>query len=230
MRHDEFTHLDAAYVLGALGQDERRSYERHLESCATCSQAVRELAGMPALLAHVDQSVLTAGAEQPPVPGTLLPGLLRAVRRQRRRRLWWAVAGAAAAAVLAVTGAVAWTQADRPAGEGDVVAAPAARAEPMRPLGQDLVTGWLAMREVPWGTKLELTCTYDARPGGYATPAPVYSLAVQTRDGTWQQVATWRALPGRTMTVTAATAATRDDIAAVEVRTASGRPVLELGS
>jgi hypothetical protein len=51
---------------------------------------------------------------------------------------------------------------------------------------------------------------------------------VHTRNGASEQVATWRALPGRTMRLTAATAAGRSDLAWVEVRTADGRPVLKL--
>ena len=42
-----------------------------------------------------------------------------------------------------------------------------------------------------------------------------------------EQVGTWRSLEGRTMRLTAATAAPRKDIAAVEVRTTAGRTVLE---
>jgi hypothetical protein len=54
-----------------------------------------------------------------------------------------------------------------------------------------------------------------------------YSLVVRTRDGRSEQVATWRALPGRTMQIAAATDVARSDIAAVEVRTSDGRPVLQ---
>ena len=43
-----------------------------------------------------------------------------------------------------------------------------------------------------------------------------------------EQVATWKALPGRTMRLTGATATGRTDITTVEVRTADGRVVLTL--
>lgn len=228
MKHDEFAHLDAAYVLGALGHDERRAYENHLDACAACARAVREMAGMPALLAHVDESVFLCDEDEPPVPETLLPGLLREVRRARRHRMAWA--GAAAAAVIAVGGAVVWTQYAGPAAD-EVAISPAVTSVPMTQVDQSAVRASIAMEEVAWGTKLELTCSYvDAGDRYSSGETPSYTLAVQTRDGAWQQVATWQAVPGRTITVSAATAATADDIASVEVRTLSGDTVLELSS
>ncbi len=205
MKHDEFAHLDAAYVLGALGHDERRAYENHLDACAACARAVREMAGMPALLAHVDESVFLCDEDEPPVPETLLPGLLREVRRARRHRLAWA--GAAAAAVIAVGGAVVWTQYADAGGPDDVAVSPAVTSVPMTQVDQSDVSASIAMEQVAWGTKLELTCSYvdsgDRYSIGETTPS--YTLAVQTRDGEWQQVATWKAVPGRTITVSAAT-------------------------
>ena len=83
---------------------------------------------------------------------------------------------------------------------------------------------------VAWGTRLSLACTYDpdsqANWGG--GPAPTYTLVVRTRDGHTETVGTWRSVDGKTMQVAAATASKRQDIADVEVLTASGRPVLRL--
>ena len=50
------------------------------------------------------------------------------------------------------------------------------------------------------------------------------------RDGSAEQVGTWRAIDGKTMHFSAGTAAQGRDITAVEVRTADGRPVLRLES
>jgi len=87
----------------------------------------------------------------------------------------------------------------------------------------------LALVSVPWGTRLDLSCTYAAELAGYEPPhATTYSLVVRTRDGRTQQVATWRALPGKTMQLAAATSAAQADITAVEVRAADGAPVLRL--
>ena len=65
--------------------------------------------------------------------------------------------------------------------------------------------------------------------GEYGLPeSTTYGLFVVNRDGTTEQVGTWRALRGRTMQLTAGTASRRSQISSVEVRTADGRPVLKL--
>ena len=65
----------------------------------------------------------------------------------------------------------------------------------------------------------------------YDLPSEVdYTLFVRTRDGPTEQVGSWRSVGGKTMRLSAATAASRDDIASVEVRTPDGRVVLELAA
>lgn len=49
----ELAHWDGAYVLGALSPTERLEFEEHLTRCDDCSRSVRELAGVPGLLAQV---------------------------------------------------------------------------------------------------------------------------------------------------------------------------------
>ena len=97
-------------------------------------------------------------------------------------------------------------------------------------LGRAPVRADLALQRVAWGTRLYLTCTYSPDPTQYDLPLSVtYVLFVRTRDRRTEQVGTWRSLEGRTMRLTAATAASRATIASVEVRTVDGRPVLSLG-
>lgn len=215
-------HLDAAYVLGALGPEERLEYERHLPGCQSCSQAVQELAGLPGLLAHVSPEVLETERTDEPVPDTLLPALVREVRRSQHRRRWTAALVAAAAVVLlGVVGAVlATTNGD----DGPPTAAP---AHEMAQIEQTSVWGELSLTPVDWGTRLDLTCSYEAPADGYGGP-PVYTLVVHTRDGVDEQVASWTGLPGEPVHITGATSRTTDEIAYVEVRTADGQPVLSL--
>jgi putative zinc finger protein len=228
-----FAHHDGAYVLGALSPAERRAFEDHLPGCAACTRAVGELAGLPGLLAHVDAETVASPEVDEPVPDTLLPTLLHRVRRERRRRTL-AVAGIAAAAVLAVGGAtVAVTGVpgnDSPppsASAGPSAAAPV--GEPMQPIGTPPVSANLALASVPWGTRLDLTCTYGVAGEKYTHHGSEgYTLVVHTRDGRVEQVASWRPLPGRTMRLAGATSARRSEIASVEVRTMEGEPVLEL--
>lgn len=232
----ELAHLDGAYVLGALSPSERLEFERHLEGCADCRRSVRELAGIPGLLAQVDAADLEA-APAPPVPETLLPALVREVRgAQRRRSLLVAgvAAGLTAVAVgsVAVLGGLGGLGGDRQpvAGPAPTAIASSAAGRPMAAVGSTPVEATVLVAPVAWGTRLDVTCSYsDAGERGYAaSPAAEYALVVRTRDGRTQQVATWHGLPGRTMRVSGATATRSPDIAAVEMRTADGVVVLRL--
>lgn len=223
-----FSHLDGAYVLGSLTPADRQEFEQHLAGCADCSRSVRELAGLPGLLARIERDVLESPRMVTPVPDTLLPGLVRQVRRTQRRRLLVTASAAAAAAAAIAVGSLALAGA---LGDGETPSAThgVPPGQVMLPVGQSAVSASLTLESVAWGTRLDLTCSYE--PGaGWDEPAhaPTYSLLVHTRDGRTEQVATWRALPGRTMQLTGATSASRADIESVDVLTADGRTILEL--
>jgi hypothetical protein len=225
----EFTHLDAAYVLGALAPEERLAFERHLTTCASCSAAVRDFAGLPGLLAQVSAEVVESPQEPDPVPETLLPSLVREVRRAQHRRRW--VAGVAAAAAVLVVGfgagyAVTGGDDSAPPQAAPALAAP----HDMEQVDQSSVWGQVSLTSVLWGTRLDLTCSYQEPTGAYPEGEHTYALVVHTRDGGTEQVATWKGLPGKTMHVTGATALTTDDIASVEVEDAAGNSLLELSS
>lgn len=225
---------DGAYVLGALSPAERLEFERHLATCEECSRSVRELAGLPGLLARVDGALLeepsdAASAPEVHLPEALLTNLVREVRHERRRRRLL-TGGLAAAAVVAIAalGAGAATGAFG----HDTPTPPAASSAGLRmtPVGGAPVHATLALTSVTWGTKLDLACTYDPGSSSWkGSSAPTYSLFVHTRDGRTEEVGTWRSVEGKTMRLAAATAERRSDIASVEVRTASGTPVLRLG-
>jgi hypothetical protein len=219
----ELAQLDGAYVLGALTPDERLAFERHLPGCPSCSAAVRDLAGLPGLLAQVSPDVLISPPEPDPVPDTLLPHLVAEVRREQGRRRRWVTGLVAAAAVVVIglAAALAVTR-DDPASE------PPVASQPMAQIHQDTVEASVALTSVAWGTRLDLTCSYEAPSGGYEHEVPTYALVVRTADGRTEQVATWKGLPGKTMHLTGATALTTEQIAAVEVRDAAGHPLLEL--
>jgi hypothetical protein len=197
---------------------------------------VRELAGLPGLLARVDRAVLEDPHVVEPVPDTLLPALVRDVRRAVRRRTLVTAGLAAAAAVvvvgvpLAVSGALEGDRSPSAAPSPGPVAAASPVAQRMVPVGHVPVRASLAFASVTWGTRLDLTCTYAPSGEQYQhLPHRVtYALVVRTRDGRTEQVGTWRSLEGRTMRLTAGTSSPRNQIASVQVRTTEGRPVLEL--
>lgn len=223
----EFAHLDGVYVLGSLGVSERAAYERHLAGCDECSRAVRDLAGLPGLMARVPLEVLEPPGERAPVPGTLLPAVVAEARRsQGRRRVATAalVAAAVVLLVLALTGiGVALLDDDAPPTAAPTPTASTAPAVEMESLGTPSF-GWVSLSERDWGTRIDLTCTYEGRLAGRTT----YELVVEAADGSARRVGSWRSDRGEEVHVTMASAVAPDDIAAVEVRTGSGYPVLRL--
>jgi hypothetical protein len=224
-------HEDGAYVLGALSPEDRVAFERHLSGCEECARSVRELAGLPGLLARVPVEIVDPDEEPLPVPETLLPALVRQVRQRQRRRTWITgglVAAAAAVAVGAVGVATAGNDDAPPSAAPPATSATTAAAVQLHPLGQEPISGWLSLTPVGWGTRLDLTCSYAEEGDAYHDHAPpTYTMFVIHSDGTTEQVASWNALPGKTMHLEAATSAKSGDIADVEVR-ADGTPVLEL--
>ena len=225
-----FAHDDAAYVLGALSPSERLDFERHLATCDACSRSVRSLAGMPGLLDRVDPSVLEDPPADPPLPRTLLPALTHAVQARRRRRttvIAGLAAAAAAVAALSVPALVGGDDGPPVADPGTSSASPDLETLRMAPLGEVPITATLGLEQVTWGTRMLLTCTYDASSVDVELPDEVdYLLFVTTADGRTEQVGSWRSVDGTTMRVPAATSVGRDEIAAIEVRTTDGRVVL----
>jgi hypothetical protein len=220
---------DAAFVLGSLSPAERREFEGHLDSCEECSLAVRDLAGLPGLLARVDPEVFE-GMPPEPVPDTLLPRVTAAVRRRQYRRTWL-TAGVAAAAAAAITvgGAVLLERGDTGtpvANPPSSIVTPSGTA--MTQSGNDPMTASVALTSVGWGTRLDLTCSYPSAHNGLSYESGSYALVVHTRDGKSQRVATWNGIPGKTMQLTGATSARATDIRSVDVVRLDGSPVLHL--
>ncbi len=221
----DFAHLDGVYVLGALAAGERAEYERHLPGCEECSRALRDLAGLPGLLGRVPLEVLEQPEAADPVPETLLPAVVAEASRPRGRRTAALVAAAVVALLLATVGVTAALVDDT---GSDRSAAPStsestAPAQRLTSLGNPS-TGWVSLTEKAWGTRIDLTCTYD----GKLTERTTYVLVVQPVDGAPQQVGTWEADLGQEVHLTMATSVATDDIATVEVQTESGYQVLRL--
>jgi anti-sigma factor RsiW len=204
-------------VLGALGHEDRMAYEEHLQTCARCTAAVAELAALPGLLARL--SALPAAAEPPgPPPDPLLPGLLARVRRDRARRRVVGAAGAVAASAVLVAGTAAVV---------DRTSTPDPAGVAVAMVGDAPVTAELRLEDVAWGTRITMSCRYDAAapPGPYD---PVgYQLVVVAVDAGAQSVARWQALPGREAQVAGSTDLPVDEIAEVQLLDADGTVLLQ---
>jgi hypothetical protein len=229
---DKYVEWDAAYVLGSLSSGERREFELHFASCAACASAVAELAALPGLLGKVttaDAVALPSTAEMP-MPATLLPRMVRSVRRRRTR-----VRAMVAAGVVAATAAAA-VVALLAAG----ILPTGAAVEPARELALAQVvpsplSANIRLVSENWGTKIEMRCSYGAKPTGAAHgggdyeqqgPAVSYSMFVTGDDGRATQVATWLAQPGSTVEPSGTTSLAVAEIRSVEIRSTSGTVLL----
>jgi anti-sigma factor RsiW len=224
--HDELREWDAAYVLGALSADDRRRFERHLAECQDCAASLSELAGLPALLGTVTAAEAEASLGRVPQPApNLLPRLMADVARRRRRTRRIAVGlsigsviGAAAVGALVVPGVVSSV----------VDPAPSSVTVQLERVTPSPLSASVSLIEQGWGTRIDVECRYD---GGrdYAAAAD-YAMYVTDADGQEARIATWAAAPGQTVTPSASTSLSVDEIRSVDVRAVSTGEVLLRGS
>ena len=73
-----------------------------------------------------------------------------------------------------------------------------------------------------WGTAITVVCQY----GDEVDPDIAYDITVIDTNGRTASAGTWRAVAGGNYRISAATALTRDHIAALEVRLPDGEPIL----
>ncbi|MET7875871.1 zf-HC2 domain-containing protein [Micromonospora profundi] len=234
MTRCEFAHDDGAYVLGALAPAERAAYERHLGGCASCRDAVAEIAVLPGLLGRLDP----AGLEQflPPPAPPRVPALLEEARNRRRRersatRRRYVLTGLAAAALALVVGAgtaavlprqtapprTPDAQATRPGPQASMVA--------MRPVASTgPVHAEIGLSGTKWGTVVTMHCGYDARTSyGKAYP---FRLVARGPNGASEQIGSWLAAPGDDLRFTGMTRFTDAELVSVELQRADGTPLL----
>ncbi len=218
MTHDEARDEHArlrtalgAYLIGSLAPADHAAVQRHLPGCPDCRAELARLAPLPGLLSRLDADEVRDRALSP--GPDLLARTLDAVRAQqhsqrrtlRRWRLASVAAGMLAVAALGLPpllGAI-------PTGTPLVTAAGVTATG----------TGDLAAR--PWGTAVALDLTGLPAADGYL------AYAVH-RDGSGEVAATWGATPDGHAAVDGATAIPRTELAAVQIRTTDGRPLLTL--
>ncbi len=209
-----FARNDGAYVLGALEPEERHRYEAHLRECDACSAAVRELAGLPGLLARLPAdrvAALDADSDgTPAVPPTLLPALLRRIRRDRRTsRLRIALVTGAVAASVAAGSTMAVER------MGETSPRPAARTVSLHAVGNRAVWGTVQLISWTWGTTVRVTCHADS---SAAHANEVYTLFVTDRAGDQYPVSSWRSLPDEDVTVPAGVALPVEQVSSFQVK------------
>jgi hypothetical protein len=222
---------DAAYVLGSLSCSERREFEAHLRTCPSCTDAVSDLSGMPALLSRIDRSYVDTIDELGPHASAALPPLRDELlarvnsRRRRTRVLTWTLTAAAAVAI-----GVFVAVESNPMAMAPVHQQAEASALTMMPTKPVPLTATVTLSRREWGTRVDMTCTYTEGPvetdyAGGGTDGTLAMVAVG-RDGSHIQLATWTAHTGTPASVGASTSLPVDQIASVQIVTADAGEVL----
>jgi hypothetical protein len=215
---DPYRDWGAAYVLGSLSPGERREFEGHLPGCPECSGDVASFAGVPGILSVVPRDRALDLLEPEPEPDVPPPAVFAGLVAAERSRRWRARAWVAAALVLAAFLGAAVALAVRPAAPAATDDAPPPVPDvTMQQTVPSPVTASVQLREEPWGTRIEVLCSY-AVPDGPPPPVFAYSLHVVAADGTSTLIATWTAGPGSTTRPVATTGLSRTDITGIEIK------------
>jgi hypothetical protein len=226
-------HYDAAYVLGSLSPNDRLEFERHLPGCERCRRSVAELAGLPGLLGRVPREQVEAPLPFEPLPETVLPALVAAVRHEQRRKAVLITLGAAAAVAVVALGATALQAArdDGPTPQAVATTTSSSTVPPATPMDVLVdygVSADVSLTQGQSGTKVGYVCRYEDRAEYSGGHAYRYNLVVLTRSGETETVASWWAEPGGTVADDTWTAVNLDDITKVELQNDHGKAILRL--
>ncbi|KUI23476.1 hypothetical protein AU193_01665 [Mycobacterium sp. GA-1285] len=211
---DNLAEWDAAYVLGALSVEDRRTYEDYLAANPARAAELTDLAEMPAILGALSREeavALTDLGETPEADRSAgIASLARAAgRRERRSRRAMLAATVAVAAALAVLGGVVGATVF-PRTTSQTVA-----MEPMQPGQRQGLTAQLAVTEKKWGTELNWACEYTK---DWARDVESYDIVVTTRDGVETAVGSWRPAGDEATGLSAATSIPTSEIRSVDIR------------
>jgi hypothetical protein len=214
---DDYVHDDAAYVLGALDEDDRLAFEAHLVDCPECRARVAELQGTRELLAQVSLDDLEQDVPETTlnsVPDTMLPGLLRRARGERRRRRGLITAlGVAAAACLVALIVAVWPS-----------SSPKQHGQQMTALASVPVAATVQLQSTSWGTEITLDCRYTS----YVSSEYAYRLRVTDTSGHAYELGSWSLPAEESIEYTSGTSLPTSQIAKVEITTPQGTPILRL--
>lgn len=183
--HDRFRDLTAAYVLGALDQEERAELLDHLHTCQRCQADIVDFAPLPALLGRVDVADLDDPVTSH-VADSVVAGARRHLDRVRSsRRRWRTTAGLLGAAAMILVAL----------GVASLVLDPGESEEPRTErieLAFDAVgdtIGAIAVDERGWGTYVHVSV--EGLP-----PRDRYLLWAVAGTGTWHEAGSWGPSPG----------------------------------
>ncbi len=223
MTHDDDTYRDwdAAYVLGALSPDDRRTYEAFLAENPDRAKDVSEISGIPGLLKGLSLSAALAlttdvslQEKRSDVPADV-SSLTRSLRvRRRKARVIYTVALLSIAASTLLIGLRVGQDQGKVSGatasERTIVSSVAmASNEP------NTVAANLSATRKPWGTLLDINCTYSSR---WSNRAETLDLVITTTTGARVLVATWASAGHAAKGIAAATQLPVDEIRSISIQ------------
>jgi hypothetical protein len=222
---DDLAEWDAAYILGALSLEDRRTYEGYLAANPARAAELTEFAGMPGILNALsrDEAVaLTELAGAPPSedrPDNIASLAHAAAKRQQRSRRTWLATAVASAAALVITGGVVGAMVfPRSPAPVQTVAMQA-----MQPTPRGGLTAELAVTEKKWGTELNWACQYTK---DWSRNVDSYDIVVTTHDGVQSAVGSWKPAGDEATGLSAATSIPTSQIRTVDIReTGSNEPL-----
>jgi hypothetical protein len=221
---DDLVEWDAAYVLGGLSLEDRRTYESYLAANPARAAELSELAGMPGILNALSRDEAVAltdlAGTRPPQerPDNVASLAHAAAKRQQRSRRTWLAAAVASAAALLIAGGVVATVFRPSSGPTQTVAMQA-----MQPTPRGGLTANLAVSEKKWGTELNWACQYTM---DWSRNVTSYDIVVTTHDGVQKAVGSWKPVGGEATGLSAATSIPTAQIRTVDIRvTGSDEPL-----
>lgn len=209
---DDLAEWDAAYVLGALSLEDRRTYEDYLAANPGRAAELTELEEMPGILGALsrDEALALTDLGEAPADSDVASLAQAAAKRQRRSRRTMLAAAVAVAAALAVVGGVVGATVFPRTPSVQTVA-----LEPMQPGQRQGLTAQLAVSEKKWGTELNWACEYTKE---WARDVESYDIVVTTRDGAQTAVGSWRPAGDEATGLSAATSIPTSEIRSIDIR------------
>ncbi|HZM77639.1 MAG TPA: zf-HC2 domain-containing protein [Candidatus Limnocylindrales bacterium] len=213
---------DGAYVLGALSPSERASFERHLAECATCREAVANIAVLPGLLGRLSSAdaAAVASATAEFAIEQRLPKLVAAVGRARRKDRARLVVSVLVTAAVALFAGVTAGMARIPTDSAFHVPLPHSPSSPamvpMVSVAKTYATAELAFEDTLAGTVITMHCAYPML-SEFHRPY-LFRLFAIGSDGQTEQVSSWMAAPGEEVWLTGTVRLNMHDLMRVELR------------
>lgn len=213
--HEDFRLSLGSYLVGALDPAERAELEAHLRGCRVCRDELSYLSVIPGLLGRLSSEEFANG--QPPVPETLLPGLLERARvadlaAHRRLRRWRGATAALTLVAASVLGVVALRALSTSSPSGPTYALRATVAATH-------LSGDVTLVPKTWGTAMALSVS--------GLPAGVSCVAVlEGSHGRIEDVGFWGPTPTHDVQVQLASDMTTSTLSRLTIETIAGRSLL----